>query len=444
MVSLLGGCGNKRDSLSPQPIINQNRNPVANAGPNRVVLAGVNITLEGSGSSDADGDALAYSWSLIRKPAGSTAVLSNATSVNPSFTSDKDGLFVAELIVSDGTGSSAPVTVTITRSSPSCSTDDILKTQTTGSMIVGPSEDFIPLCNGVVLFGDRELNQIRLLDVVSGGTGTPFQLTAAPKGLALDPDNDLLYAAHAPATFLTRMDLLSGAKSQITLSKGALNLAVVGGGRVFASLDENASNDHPLALVSGLTGTVEQEYPGDWDPYPGHYGHLLAYDPVHGQLFSANSYDLVRYSFDPNLKTLTQVESLTGYCSNGEDLAISPDGEHVAYACGGGNGPGYSIYDFSSTAMGYIYGAWETGAYPASVAFDPSGAYVAATDTNNILIFDTSTHVLLQTYPVDLSDCSSPGLSRVRFSRGGNIVFAYAFCGFWSNSGKLFWVVLQP
>lgn len=153
---------------------------------------------------------------------------------------------------------------------------------------------------------------------------------------------------------------------------------------------------------------------------------------------------LVRYGFDPNLRTLTEVEALTGSCENGQDLAISPDGAHVAFACGGGNGPGYSIYDFSSTDMSYVYGEWVTGPYPASVAFDPTGAYIAATDTNNILLFDTATHVLLRTYPLDLSDCSYSGNVKVRFSRGGDMVFAYAACGFWNDSGKLFWVVLQP
>ncbi len=44
---------------------------------------------------------------------GSTAELADDTTVNPSFTADKAGAYVAQLIVNDGKVSSAPDTVTI-------------------------------------------------------------------------------------------------------------------------------------------------------------------------------------------------------------------------------------------------------------------------------------------------------------------------------------------
>jgi hypothetical protein len=87
--------------------------PVANAGPDQVGKApGSLITLNGSGSSDANGDPLTYSWSLT-KPAGSAAVLSSTTSVTPTFTVDRAGNYVAQLIVNDGTVNSPPDSVII-------------------------------------------------------------------------------------------------------------------------------------------------------------------------------------------------------------------------------------------------------------------------------------------------------------------------------------------
>ncbi len=88
--------------------------PVANAGPDQGGKApGSLVTLDGSASSDADGDPLTYRWSLTAKPLRSAAVLANPTSVTPTLTGDFTGTYMAQLIVNDGTVSSAPNTVNI-------------------------------------------------------------------------------------------------------------------------------------------------------------------------------------------------------------------------------------------------------------------------------------------------------------------------------------------
>ncbi|MEI6735296.1 MAG: TIGR03790 family protein, partial [Comamonadaceae bacterium] len=91
--------------------------PVANAGPAQSVAAGTLVTLDGSASSDANNDALTYSWSLTSKPAGSGAALLSPTSVRPTFTADVAGTYVASLTVNDGKVSSSAATVSVTATS---------------------------------------------------------------------------------------------------------------------------------------------------------------------------------------------------------------------------------------------------------------------------------------------------------------------------------------
>jgi hypothetical protein len=88
--------------------------PVANAGLAQTVMVGQTVTLDGSGSTDANGDLLQYRWSFVARPTGSQATLSNPTLVHPTFVVDRPGTYIVQLIVNDGKVNSAPDTVTIT------------------------------------------------------------------------------------------------------------------------------------------------------------------------------------------------------------------------------------------------------------------------------------------------------------------------------------------
>ena len=92
-----------------------NAAPVANAGTNQSVVLGT-VTLDGSGSTDANGDTLTYKWALLSKPTNSAAALSSATSAKPTFTADQTGVYVFTLQVNDGKVDSAVATVSVTAS----------------------------------------------------------------------------------------------------------------------------------------------------------------------------------------------------------------------------------------------------------------------------------------------------------------------------------------
>jgi hypothetical protein len=91
----------------------KNSPPVANAGEDQNVATGATVTLDGSGSTDANGDPLTYSWTLT-VPQDNTAVLTGADTATPSFVADRAVRYEAELVVSDGTDASEPDSVSIT------------------------------------------------------------------------------------------------------------------------------------------------------------------------------------------------------------------------------------------------------------------------------------------------------------------------------------------
>lgn len=105
----LCGCGSSGDIFSAS----LNFAPVVSAGANQSVITGNLVSLSGRGF-DANGDTLTYDWMFSATPSGSTAVLSDSSILNPSFTADLDGSYVLTLTINDAGGSSAVDSITIT------------------------------------------------------------------------------------------------------------------------------------------------------------------------------------------------------------------------------------------------------------------------------------------------------------------------------------------
>lgn len=152
-----------------------NTAPVADAGQDQDVTTGSMVTLNGSGSTDSDGDTLTYIWQFSSVPAGSTAVLSDATLVNPTFTADVEGSYSVNLIVSDGLLTSSADTVVVTATSSPAQpitrlipdTGQTLCYDITG--IVGFESSGIIDCSGTGQDGEYSANPMSL---TNNGNGT--------------------------------------------------------------------------------------------------------------------------------------------------------------------------------------------------------------------------------------------------------------------------------
>ena len=88
--------------------------PVADAGPDQSGFVGDLITIDGTGSRDANNDALSYRWNMTSRPDGSNAQLIGSSGPAPTFVLDVAGDYIIQLIVNDGTEDSLPDTVITT------------------------------------------------------------------------------------------------------------------------------------------------------------------------------------------------------------------------------------------------------------------------------------------------------------------------------------------
>jgi len=89
-----------------------NRPPIARTGPDQVLYAGLDgtaaVTLNGSNSSDPDGDPLSYTWAWV---AGGAACLSNGVSPTLNLPA---GVYSIQLMVNDTQMDSQPASVLVT------------------------------------------------------------------------------------------------------------------------------------------------------------------------------------------------------------------------------------------------------------------------------------------------------------------------------------------
>ena len=99
--------------------------PIASAGPDRTVLEGQSLRLDGAGSQLPRGDAGSFSWRIVSAPNGSDATLGDPTSATPELTPDKAGTYriaVTQRARTAGTADGARGTPTV------ASTDTVLVT----------------------------------------------------------------------------------------------------------------------------------------------------------------------------------------------------------------------------------------------------------------------------------------------------------------------------
>ena len=139
--------------------------------------------------------------------------------------------------------------------------------------------------------------------------------------------------------------------------------------RIFALVPAASQYDGRVAILDKTNGSTLLAPSVDFD-----YANFMALSPDGSALFlgvdGLSPSAFRRYTTTGDV--ITQTHSLSAG-SNGQNLIVSPDGQHVAFFCGGGNDgldELYSIADYSASDLS-ILGAWDLGSYPRQGTFSP-------------------------------------------------------------------------
>ena len=300
-----------------------------------------------------------------------------------------------------------------------------------GKYSIHYATQIVPLCSGWVLYGDLTNNKIQAVNAVYGVVGNSYQLSATPGDLAYDPTTGFLYAALSGASFVAKVDLNTGTVTNITLPAQGVHLAAANNGYLFVSLTTNYNwPGEVISYVNGNTNTALGAVTIASFNSNAYIACTSAGTTLYVGADGCSNCTTYQYAFNTSTYTLTQQYTASGtYTTNGKDMSVSPDQNHLVWVNGGGNGNGYTIFDIFTTDINNTYGAFSTGYYPTSGGFSPDSANIATTNDADLQVFSVSTHAFSKAAWVGASAGSGGtpyniyNLEKTRFSRGGGYVF---------------------
>lgn len=329
-----------------------------------------------------------------------------------------------------------------------------------GSLIVEPSQDFVPLCHGWVLVGDSIRNRVVERNILSGETGATYTFNTIPGQFTLDDINGAVYmTAHPESERLYRLDLntgvigwnrvsqtLTNAMGSHTYNWALRDLALGEDGNVFAIMFDNIGVDPELELPFAGTGLWLGLMDGNAnflnDSLPLEEPIRIEYDTAMDHVFLATASNLATFNFDAGTNSLSFVEDTDQQVGSGcTDFSVSPDGTRLAYSCPNGNRVGevdFSILDMNPIAYFDIDGEWFLGASPVSAVFNSTGTLLIATDNEKLYFFDVVSHLILEEFELGLIE--GENIRKIRLSRDGNLLLLFLENEIHDPSSKFYWM----
>jgi YD repeat-containing protein len=239
----------------PQASIGTNAVPTSQInGPTVRLPANTTLTLRGTGSTDADGDVLTYTWTLEGKPAGSTSALSSSTGATVQLTTDVSGSYAVRLRVTDPAGAYSEQVLSI----ESGNTPPTAQVDKTNISIINGAAANVSAAYSSDADGDT-LTYAWAIDARPAGSSATIA-TPSTAQLAFVPDVAGMYVASVTVSdgkssslaYVT-IRVLSSTVSQVTLP------FTPGDSRYSKGLDRFvavAANPNALHIVDPYTGAI--------------------------------------------------------------------------------------------------------------------------------------------------------------------------------------------
>lgn len=270
----------------------KNYSPSSNTAPKAVISShaaitlGATLQLDGSKTTDAEGDFLSYQWTLESAPAGNTAVILNPNGLSASFTPDKQGSYTLSLKVTDALGSSHLATTSV---------NVLGAVRPLASHVV--DAEYSNLLDKLVTVSSQP-HTLTILNPASGSQQS-VALDLPPTSLTLSPDGKTALVGHGGA--VSRINLVTATTAQVYSNLGIQVFDIAMNDNDMAYLTPPASMNLNYLYALNLADGVLREDAGSTRLYGGaHLQAIPGLKAVYALDTAAATADLSRYDTSAN------------------------------------------------------------------------------------------------------------------------------------------------